>query len=103
MKHYYKNSLVCEENSNNVFSILGGRGSGKTSVLLTIKNEIIKENKNNDFMLPLIIPENMGEGSDILGWTICAFENLIDCLATTRFHQNSLQSELLAPQHNHFR
>lgn len=69
-----------ERNNNNVFSIFGGRGSGKTSVLLTIKNKLTNDiiNKNKcDIMMPLIIPENMGESSDILGWVICAFEKVI--------------------------
>lgn len=64
-------------NNNNVFSILGDRGSGKTSALLTIKNKLTVKN-NLDIMLPLIIPEDMGEGSYILGWTICSFEKIVD-------------------------
>ncbi|EGO88592.1 hypothetical protein G8S49_09790 [Clostridium botulinum C] len=74
----YRNYLSKEldRNQNNIFSILGGRGSGKTSVLLTIKNRITNKN-TTDIMLPLIVPENMGDSSDILGWTICAFEKII--------------------------
>lgn len=77
-KDWYQNYLAKEldRNQNNIFSILGGRGSGKTSVLLTIKNRLTNQN-TNDIMLPLIIPENMGDSSDILGWTICAFEKNI--------------------------
>jgi len=57
---------------NNIFSILGGRGSGKTSVLLTMKYIITekykKKNENNaNIILPLIVPEKMGSTSDILG------------------------------------
>lgn len=51
---------------NNIFSILGGRGTGKTSVLLTMKYKITNEN-NRDIILPLIVPEKMGKTSDILG------------------------------------
>lgn len=60
----------------NVFSILGERGSGKTSVLLTLKYEINK-NSNCDYMFPLIIPENMEDSNDVLGWIIAYFNNII--------------------------
>lgn len=78
-KNTYKKYLAKEldRNSNNVFSILGGRGSGKTSVLLTIKNKLTNI-ANNDVMLPLVVPENMGDYSDVLGWTICSFEKIIE-------------------------
>lgn len=72
---YLKKEL--DTSYDNVFSILGDRGSGKTSVLLTIKSKLTNENPN-DIMLPLIIPENMGKASDTLGWTICAFEKVIN-------------------------
>lgn len=82
-KNLYDNSYesflkkeLCR-NNNNVFSILGDRGSGKTSALLTIKNKLTVKNET-DIMLPLIIPEDMGEGSYILGWTICSFEKILD-------------------------
>lgn len=82
-------------NYNNVFSILGGRGSGKTSVLLTIKNKLTNNVKTNnlDIMLPLIIPENMGEVSDILGWTICAFENIIADIEEYAYRNNRCERE----------
>ena len=78
---------------NNVFSILGERGSGKTSVLLTIKHKIMQiiegirvENGNeveyegieNDIVLPIIVPQDMDEDSDSLGWIIGFFAKLVD-------------------------
>lgn len=71
---------------NNVFSILGERGSGKTSVLLTIKSEIMKsikdgENeaiKKNDTVLPIVVPQDMDEESDSLGWIIGFFTNIVE-------------------------
>lgn len=56
-----------DRHNNNIFSILGGRGSGKTSALLTIKHNITKKQYDTDIILPLIVPEKMGEISDILG------------------------------------
>ncbi|MDS1002022.1 hypothetical protein P9J83_00685 [Clostridium sporogenes] len=61
---------------NNIFSILGGRGTGKTSVLLTVKKQIENDDYNKDdvhgydIILPLIVPDDMGENSDTLGWII---------------------------------
>lgn len=55
---------------DNTISILGGRGSGKTSVMLTFKHEYSKLNndKKIDIILPLIVPEDMSESNDTLGW-----------------------------------
>ncbi|NFC02725.1 hypothetical protein EXM90_14480, partial [Clostridium botulinum] len=56
---------------NNIFSILGGRGTGKTSVLLTVKKQIENDDVYGyDIVLPLIVPDDMGENSDTLGWII---------------------------------
>lgn len=71
------NSENEESNSNdnefyNVISILGKRGSGKTSVLRTIKRQLKHE---NDIILPLILPDKMSEVSDVLGWIIKLLEN----------------------------
>lgn len=72
---------------NNVFSIIGERGSGKTSVLLSIKNKIMKEIKDlscegiikkNDTVLPIIVPQDMDEDSDSLGWIIGFFTKLVE-------------------------
>lgn len=60
-----------DKHHNNVFSILGERGSGKTSVLLTMKYKILngKETKD-DVLLPIIVPEDMGKNSEVLAWLI---------------------------------
>lgn len=58
---------------NNVFSILGGRGTGKTSALVTVRHRILNYknyNDNKDIIMPLIVPDDMGEISDTLGWII---------------------------------
>ncbi|MET7021325.1 hypothetical protein [Bacillus mycoides] len=57
-------------NFDNVISILGERGSGKTSVFLTLKDTHSLKYENEDIILPLIVPDNMGETSDALGWII---------------------------------
>ncbi|MDH6651085.1 UNVERIFIED_ORG: septal ring factor EnvC (AmiA/AmiB activator) [Bacillus sp. PvP124] len=64
-------------NFDNVMSILGERGSGKTSVFLTLKQV---HNSEEDITLPLIVPDNMGETSDTLGWIISYLEEYVDRL-----------------------
>ncbi len=63
----------------NVISILGKRGSGKSSVLLSVKERL--ENKldksHNDIILPLILPDKMSEINDVLGWIIGFIEKQI--------------------------
>ncbi|PEV50731.1 hypothetical protein COK37_21155 [Bacillus thuringiensis] len=61
-------------NFDNVVSILGERGSGKTSVFLTLKDTHSLKYANEDIILPLIVPDNMGETSDALGWIISYLE-----------------------------
>ncbi len=61
-------------NFDNVVSILGERGSGKTSVFLTLKDTHRLKYENEDIILPLIVPDNMGEASDALGWIISYLE-----------------------------
>lgn len=84
---------------NNVFSILGDRGSGKSSVLLSIKYNIMKEIimknadykldsknednikcniKNSDTVLPIIVPQDMDDDSESLGWILGFFEDDIE-------------------------
>ncbi len=67
----------------NIISILGGRGNGKTSTLLTLKYNIsmngnpyiLDGDLRRDFILPLIIPDYMGVHNDPLGWVINYLEN----------------------------
>ncbi len=84
-----RNKLLSErefnKHYNNIFSILGDRGFGKTSVLMTLKYMLMtdefgskedgeQENKcnvnNKDMFLPVIVPEDMENTSDVLGWLI---------------------------------
>lgn len=61
---------------DNVFSILGSRGSGKTSVIFTI-SEILKNNikYQQDIVLPVIIPEIIPDRTDIMGWILTILED----------------------------
>lgn len=81
------------EKYDNFISILGNRGLGKTSIMLTtiqqIKNEqyyFENDNKQHhcpdkepycpDLLSPLIVPDEMSEISDNLGWIIVILEDI---------------------------
>lgn len=85
---------------NNVFSILGERGAGKTSVQLSLKYKIMEKalqdsneklsyqrkeestiNCNSykkDTILPLIVPQDMEEDSTAIAWIIAYFSKIVD-------------------------
>lgn len=65
-----------ETNFTNTISILGDRGSGKTSILLTIKKYL--ERKKIYITVPMIIPEYMGKPHDTMGWVLSYLEELTE-------------------------
>ncbi|ADL50743.1 hypothetical protein [Clostridium cellulovorans] len=75
-----KDKIRDKERPNNVISILGGRGSGKTSVALTIYNSLRNNNseKNLDSILNIIDPSKFNVEDNALGWIIYSFENDIE-------------------------
>ena len=69
----FDNNIV----NDNIISILGERGSGKSSILKTIINKLNSESeKENDILLPLIMPEVM-ESNDLIGWLIGYFDKIV--------------------------
>ena len=64
---------------DNIFSIFGKRGSGKTSVVFTI-SEILKNNMKHkeDIVLPVIIPEIIQDQTDIMGWILAILEEEVE-------------------------
>lgn len=62
---------------DNVFSIMGKRGSGKTSVLFTLKN--ILENDEN-IVLPVIMPEIIPQECSMIGWILALMEETVQQL-----------------------
>lgn len=79
---------------NNVFSILGERGAGKTSVQLSLKYKLMKkllkekniestEEYKNDTVLPLIVPQDMEEDSSAIGWIIAYFSDIVEKIENT--------------------
>lgn len=65
---------------DNLFAILGGRGSGKSSVILTLR-EKMKRPSCQDILLPIITPEVISEQEcSILGWIMSATEQVVSSL-----------------------
>lgn len=62
---------------DNLLAVLGGRGSGKSSVILTLR-EKMKYPVKQDILLPIITPEIISEQEcSILGWIMSATESII--------------------------
>lgn len=78
----FEEKFDLKKDYNNIFSILGGRGTGKTSAAVTVRHRIINDNRkdNGDIIMPLIVPDHMGEISDALGWIITCLGEKIDIL-----------------------
>ncbi len=58
---------------DHIFSILGGRGAGKTSILMTIHNNLKDQEQN--IMLPIIMPELIDSDESIVSWLLSAMDN----------------------------
>lgn len=78
----FEEKFDLKKDYNNIFSILGGRGTGKTSAAVTVRHRIINDNRrdNADIIMPLIVPDHMGEISDAFGWIITCLGEKIDIL-----------------------
>lgn len=69
---------------NNILAIFGGRGSGKTSVLLTLRQDLLmgrrakKEGAGADIILPIISPELISDNSTMLSWVLAMFQSEIE-------------------------
>lgn len=88
-----KNDLMNKQYNlmyENVYSILGGRGAGKTSVIFTLR-KYIEEYYPSDIVLPIVMPEVIPEGSDTLGWILASLESLVKELSSSmrEKHQRS--------------
>lgn len=66
---------------DNVFSILGTRGTGKTSVAFTLREKIKQDgNYPDDVVFPIIIPEVIPDNCSILGWILATIKEEADLL-----------------------
>ena len=66
---------------DNVFAILGGRGSGKSSVIQSLWEHLQHGGHSRDIILPIIIPETISDPHcSILGWIMATAEQVIDSI-----------------------
>ena len=64
---------------DNVFSILGKRGSGKTSAVFTIKS-MLQHRNEYDIVLPVVMPEVIPKECSMIGWVLSLLEQTVDKL-----------------------
>lgn len=61
---------------DNVFSIMGKRGTGKTSVAFTLKTKIEEiKPKSHDMVLPIIMPEIIPNDCSVLVWLLAIIKD----------------------------
>lgn len=109
-KNAYEAKLSSEINMHfdhlkydNIISILGGRGAGKTSVLKTLIHRYDDTSKFN-IVLPMVMPELIDGDEDIFSWIISAmkehlqnFENKLKCMGqigSTEYEQTCKEYNL---------
>jgi len=79
---------------DNLYAILGGRGAGKSSVVLTLRNKLSKP-QNQNILLPIITPEVIVEREcSILGWIMSATEMVLTELEQRIRHLGRRPSEI---------
>ncbi|MGP1568740.1 MAG: P-loop NTPase fold protein [Peptoanaerobacter stomatis] len=85
-----KSKKLHNQKINNI-SILGARGTGKTSILKSLINKLeeenIEENKckkdiilGKNVVLPMIVPENMSTSSNLMSMILGLFKGIVDKL-----------------------
>lgn len=72
-----KVDTASKKENNNTIGIFGSRGTGKTSALYTIMQELEKK-KNSNIILPIIEPDNFGENTKIMGSIIGLLSDAVD-------------------------
>lgn len=75
-KGYFEKNYFEILKYDNIFSILGGRGSGKTSVLFSLYKRFKMDESN--IMIPIVMPELLDKDENIVSWIISAIEIGLD-------------------------
>ena len=83
--HYKKDkqSIAKHSRPNHTISILGDRGAGKTSLMLTVLNKLEwdgEKKRTENIVLPIIDPEKFNAEKDALGWVIFLFQDYLNSL-----------------------
>ena len=62
---------------DNIFSIFGKRGAGKTSAMFTLK-KILEMRYSQDVVLPIVMPEMIPAECSMIGWILSLLEEIVD-------------------------
>lgn len=79
---------------DNVFSIMGKRGAGKTSAVFTLKNKL-REEHPVDLVLPIIMPEMIPEGQGMIGWILSILDTEVADLEK-KLERNSMDRSIFS-------
>ena len=96
-KGHYQYNLMYD----NVFSIIGKRGTGKTSAIFTLKKMIEDKNsgeKTQDLLLPIIMPELFSGRDGILDWILAGLEEEV-CKIENQFQKENQRDYAAAFDH----
>lgn len=85
---------------DNILGIFGGRGSGKTSILFSLREILFsrssQHSKNNpaDIILPIISPELISENCSMLSWVLAMFGDVVNEIDHRLRQHPDLQKEI---------
>lgn len=88
-----QNSFLQIQKTNNI-GILGARGTGKTSVIKTLMEYLSQQNQDNqnkitNFILPMVVPENMADSMNLMATILGLFKIEVD-----KIEQNNKKRDL---------
>lgn len=80
--NFLQNSFLQIQKTNNI-GILGARGTGKTSVIKTLMEYLSQQNQDNknkitNFILPMVVPENMADSMNLMATILGLFKIEVD-------------------------
>ena len=81
--------FVQEQTTNNI-AILGRRGSGKSSVLKTLYNELIQNKSKCNLLLPPIVPENMENHMTLMACILGLLKPVVENVVKESNHADNL-------------
>lgn len=95
LQKYAQDEFVMPQVINN-FSILGSRGTGKSSILKTLYQYLQAQNtdptdfkKQKNILLPSIVPENLVDNISLMGCILGLLKETVDRISDTQENHNS--------------
>ena len=113
-KHSSELNNLAPEKFNNTISIIGQRGDGKTSAMMTFIEEIkkgtyFKDNKREenikinkcDIITRIIDPDEIGKSSDLLGWVIACISEYLESYSKSDQNEDKCYQDCIHLQGMH--